>query len=71
MSSSFVVKISGNPSKISLILNAVDVVNANALYPLTCLDGYHFEDTTVTIAISDRSVMSLTSVVPSNVRGSL
>ena len=68
---SFVVKISGNPSNISLILNCIDPKNGPTIYPLTCLDGYHFEDATVTIATDERMTMALVSATRSNIRGSL
>lgn len=69
--SQFTVKLCGNPSKISLLLNVLDVVNANNLYPLVCLDGYHFEDVTLTFSLDERNAVTLLEAIASNVRGSL
>lgn len=69
--SRFIARICGTPFNISLILNAVDVVNANEIYPRFCLDGYHFEDVTVAVNVDEENKLTLVSAIPSNVRGSL
>lgn len=69
--SRFIVKLCGNPTNISLILNKADVVNANTLYPRNCLDGYHFEDATLTFDVDERNQLTLVEVSSSNIRGSL
>lgn len=69
--SQFTVKLSGNPCKMSILLNVLDVVHANNLYPQTCLDGYHFEDVTLLFDLDEANKITLLNATPDNVRSTL
>lgn len=71
VSEQFLVKICGNPFRISTILNKVDSTNADIVYPRSCVDGYHFEDVTLTVGQDERGAIVLLGATVSNVRGSL
>lgn len=71
VSEQFLVKLCGNPFRISTILNKIDPENADLVYPRNCVDGYHFEDVTLTVGMDERGAISLLGATSSNVRGSL